>query len=149
MGHAARVLASLLLITVLGGCTSVPTPTSSLTPQMSVTYFTDPPNASLYAISGMHGPTPLTLQYDIPADFTDCVELEGLQVVWASGARQTVQLSACPGDALERQFTVKRPALPGREVDLWYATRVAELGLLPVDKDTPESHAGAVLASKR
>ena len=116
---------------------------------MSVTYFTDPPNASLYATSGIHGPTPLTLYYEVPAQFTACVELEETYVVWASGAKQVVRLRACPGDSLERQFTVTRPALPGRDVDLWYATRIADLGLLATDKDDEENNAGTAVASKR
>ena len=147
-------MALLLPTVLLCGCASAPlsppaTTEAPTAPQLYVTYFSDPPNASLYASSGVRGPTPLTLTYDIPADFTVCVELEGLEAVWASGARRTVQLSACPGDALERRFTVMRPALPGRDMDLWYATRVADLGLLPADKDSNENHADTAIASKR
>ena len=144
MESPTSALAPILLVAMLYGCAATPT-----TPKMSVTFFTDPPNASLYATSGIVGPTPLTLHYDIPADFTSCVELEGLQVVWASGARQAIELSACPGDTLERRFTIRRPAVPGRDVDLWYATRIRDLGLLPADKDNGENAAITTVASKR
>ncbi|MFB3106933.1 MAG: hypothetical protein ACE1ZA_18685, partial [Pseudomonadales bacterium] len=79
MESTRSALAPLLLAVVLYGCAATPT-----APEMSVTFFTDPPNASLYATSGIVGPTPLTLHYDMPVNFTSCVELEALHVVWAS-----------------------------------------------------------------
>ena len=144
MESPRSALAPLVLVVVLYGCAATRT-----APEMSVTFFTDPPNASLYATSGILGPTPLTLHYDIPADFTSCVELEGLHVVWASGARQAIEHSACPGDALEHRFTIRRPAVPGRDVDLWYAMRIRDLGLLPADRDNGENASITTVASKR
>ena len=144
MESPRSALAPLLLVVALYGCAATPT-----APKMSVAFVTDPPNASLYATSGIVGPTPLTLHYDIPVNFTSCVELEELHVVWASGAWQAIELSACPGDAPERQFTIRRPAVPGRDVDLWYATRITDLGLLPADQGNGKNAAITAVASKR
>ena len=115
--------------------------------QVAVTFFTEPANASLYSPSGgLYGASPLTLYYQVPPAWEDCVELEPLQAVWVSGAESEVALNACPENSHNQHFTFVRPDLVGADLDTWFAEKVEQLAMVedPVSLSRNPAHAARV-----
>ncbi|MDH3641329.1 MAG: hypothetical protein OES38_04495 [Gammaproteobacteria bacterium] len=115
--------------------------------QVAVTFFTEPANASLYSPSGgLYGATPLTLYYELPPKWDECVQLEPLQAVWVSGADAEVALTACPDKGNSQHYTFERPEIAGVDLDEWFAQKVDQLAMVedPVDVSRNPAHAATV-----
>jgi hypothetical protein len=108
MAMRLPVLAVLLL---LGGCTS-----------LRVLYQSDPSGATLYENGQPKGLTPFTLVYQPSQAFKNggCMELDPLEVRWASGATATTDgsLTACKSAGSRQRYMFIRPNVPGRDIDV-------------------------------
>ncbi len=115
--------------------------------QVAVTFFTEPANASLYSpTSGLYGAAPLTLYYPLPRIWDDCVQLEPLQAIWVSGVEADVRVRACPENSHAQHYTFMRPDVAGVDLDLWFAEKVGQLGMVnnPVSLSRNPAHAAKV-----
>ena len=118
--------------------------------QLQMTYYSDPPGATLYAGDRNLGRAPLTFHYDISeADQKrGSMNLQGLTARWVSGASQsygTVTTNLNIGK--NQYFTFKRPSdAPGLSTDMNYAL---ELEKLQVMRRQAEAAEDAAYSSKK
>lgn len=117
-GEDLKMKAHYLLIFIfsaLVGCASVP----------QLTYYSDPPGATLYDQNGKRwGTTPYSITYSAAKkdfDSGECIYLLPTMVRWASGAEADARLHMCP-PGYEKQYTFVRPTdVPGRDLDVQVA----------------------------
>jgi hypothetical protein len=102
------------------------------TNELSMTYYSDPPGASLIQADGKNfGRMPTTLTYTI----TDAdrkrgqMSLRGMSAQWPSGAKASASsINSNLSIGTEQSFTFKRPAnAPGLAADMNYALEVEKL----------------------
>lgn len=115
MRHALFALLSLMLLT---GCNS------ARTDQVRITYYSDPPGATLYENDIPRGRTPFTLTYNLPDHLKNetHITLPNASVVWPSGASASVnspQINRSLGT--NHQYHFARPNMPGREQDILFS----------------------------
>lgn len=114
----------LLLLPMICGCAT----------QLTVTYNSDPPGASLYQGNQMMGYCPMSLVYNItPQDRQRGYKLlQGTQVKWVSGATAKIeQLTAHLSIGEYQQFTFKRPdGIDGYETDAKFGLEVQKVRLM-------------------
>ena len=102
---------------------------------VKVTYYSDPPGATVYEGARVLGRTPVTIFYPISNEYRHdkYVQLRGARAVWASGASASIKsltLDRTKGNPLFHnifEFTFVRPDLPGREVDANFALQLEAL----------------------
>lgn len=102
------------------------------TNQLSVTYHSDPPGATVLRSDGAsYGRAPVTLNYEISdADRKrGQMTLNGLSAQWPSGAKASPSsISANLSNGTEQSYTFKRPSnAPGHATDMSYALEVEKL----------------------
>jgi hypothetical protein len=104
---------------------------------LSVTYFSDPAGATIYANNQQQtfGYAPVKLKYKVSKGFSsgnDCMQLQPVMVRWASGAEASVSmLRVCPQQGGNQQFTLVRPTgVAGRELDVQFALQLQQLAQL-------------------
>lgn len=101
--------------------------TGCATNRVSVTYYSDPPGATLYEGQRAVGYTPFTLMYNIlpEARNAQSLKVQGVKVVWASGVSTSVDhLILDRGKGSNFHFTFSRPDVPGRELDANFALQL-------------------------
>jgi len=103
--------------------------------KLNVTYYSDPPGASLYQGNQMMGYCPTTLIYDVSYDdrMNGYKLLQGTQVKWVSGASAKIdQLKATiESFTTYRQFTFMRPSdIEGYETDAKFGIEVQKVRLM-------------------
>lgn len=95
---------------------------------LSITYYSDPPGASLYEDGKYMGQAPLTLRYNLSdaALQNRVTKIKGLTARWVSGAEAYLNLTDVDlNSGLQQSFTFVRPAnYPGREMDVDYAVEI-------------------------
>lgn len=106
-------LACALVIAAITGCASTGTIKS-----ITVTYYSDPPGASLYSGGKYMGVTPIALSYGIGKN--TCNGVQPIRLLWASGAEANeTELRVCQQTGKYQQFTFSRPTdVPGRATDV-------------------------------
>jgi len=121
MKSKLRLFATIIFSIFMAGCAN----------QLQMTYYSDPPGATLYAGDRNLGRAPLTFNYDISeADQKrGSMNLQGLTARWVSGASQsygTVTSNLNIGKS--QYFTLKRPSnAPGLTADMNYALELEKL----------------------
>lgn len=104
------------------------------TPQIKVTYHSDPPGASLYSGNRPMGYCPTILAYNIsPQDRRrGYVLLQSAEVKWVSGATAKIdQLKAFLATGTYQQFTFMRPnGVAGMEADAKFGLEVQKVRLM-------------------
>ena len=99
-----------------------------------MTYYSDPPGATLYAGDRNLGRAPLTFNYDISeADQKrGSMNLQGLTARWVSGASQSYgTITSNLNIGKSQFFTLKRPSnAPGLSTDMNYALELEKLQVM-------------------
>jgi hypothetical protein len=134
------LLAIFSVIIVTSGCANRP----------QVTYYSDPPGATLYQSGRPMGTTPTTLTYARNKSFNkgQCIRIEGTSVKWASGAEASIAyLTMCPATGYSQQYTFIRPDTPGREIDLNYALQLQRNAIMGAQVAAQQRAAAAAAAS--
>ena len=96
--------------------------------QVMVTYYTDPPGATLYQAGKPFGLTPLYLVYTVDDEYGKggCMQLQGVHLRWLSGSTTSKDdVAICAEEGYSKELLIKRPEGSGRETDLNYAARLS------------------------
>lgn len=118
-----RLAISLLIAMLSAGCAS----------GLRVTYYSDPPGATIYQGAQAMGQAPVTLTYRIEDSFKagGCQRVQGTNAKWASGATAAIAyLDACSVIGDGQQYVFNRPDMAGREIDMNYALQLERNGIL-------------------
>ncbi|MFH2231669.1 MAG: hypothetical protein ABII13_00645 [Patescibacteria group bacterium] len=119
------ILIILLLSLMTYGCA---------TPQIAVTYNSDPPGSSLYTANQLMGYCPITLYYNIAPQHRQLgyMKLQETQVKWVSGAyAKIIDLTAYLATGPYQQLTFKRPeGIEGFETDAKFGLEVQKVRLM-------------------
>lgn len=116
-------LIAILAIALLAGCAT----------RIQVDYLSDPPGSTLYEEGRPVGVTPLSLYYEQDQAFKNggCLRTKGMSAVWASGAKaETPYMDICSSKGLVQHIWLRRPDVPGREVDMNYAIELQRNGIM-------------------
>jgi hypothetical protein len=101
---------------------------------LRITYYSDPPGATLYTDGGTFGPTPVTVQYEPTEEFKSggCMMLNTVSVRWVSGAAASIpSQKVCARNGESQHYLMDRPkGVAGLEVDMRYALEVEQVRLL-------------------
>jgi len=116
---------------------------------LNVSYFSDPPGATLYQDNQRFGFTPILLRYQITEEDRKrgYSVLRGTSVVWASGATANIKsLRADLSIGQNLQFTFRRPAdHPGMEADVKFALELERLAIMRRQAEAQEAQAAVQL----
>jgi hypothetical protein len=121
--------------------------------QLQMTYYSDPPGATLYAGDRNLGRAPLTFNYDISEadEKRGSMNLRGLTARWVSGASQsygTVTSNLKIGKS--QYFTLKRPSnAPGLSTDMNYALELEKLDVMRRQAQAAEDAADSAARAAR
>jgi hypothetical protein len=137
MKSKLRLVATILLGFFIAGCAN----------QLQVTYYSDPPGATLYAGDRNLGRAPLTFNYDISeADQKrGSMNLQGLTARWVSGASQSYgTFTSNLNIGKSQHFTLKRPSnAPGLSTDMNYALELEKLQIMQRQAQAAEDAAAS------
>lgn len=143
MKSKLRLVATVLLGFFMTGCAN----------QLQMTYYSDPPGATLYAGDRNLGRAPLTFNYDISEadEKRGSMNLQGLTARWVSGASQsygTVTSNLKIGKS--QYFTLKRPSnAPGLSTDMNYALELEKLQAMQRQAQAAEDAASSAARAAR
>ena len=118
-----------------------------------MTYYSDPPGATLYAGDRNLGRAPLTFNYDISEadEKRGSMNLRGLTARWVSGASQsygTVTSNLKIGKS--QYFTLKRPSnAPGLSTDMNYSLELEKLDVMRRQAQAAEDAADSAARAAR
>jgi len=101
--------------------------------QVRITYYSDPPGATLYEGQIAHGYTPITLIYNIPPEAINnrFLNINGVKVIWPSGVSASIDSLIVDRDKDSNfYFNFIRPDVPGREIDVNFALELERQRLL-------------------
>jgi len=134
------ILAILALLSAYGCATNT----------LSVTYFSDPPGATLYQGNQRLGYSPITLLYGQVADEQKKrgrTTIKGISAQWASGATTSFStFDVILSNGLTQQFTFIRPSgYPGRETDERFALEIEKLNAMRRQSEAQEAQAAVQL----
>jgi hypothetical protein len=121
--------------------------------QLQMTYYSDPPGATLYEGDRNLGRAPLRLSYNITEadEKRGSMNLRGLTARWVSGASQsygTVTSNLNIGKS--QYFTLKRPSnAPGLSTDMNYALELEKLDVMRRQAQAAEDAADSAARAAR
>ncbi len=143
MKSKLRLVTTALLGIFMTGCAN----------QLQMTYYSDPPGATLYAGDRNLGRAPLTFHYDISeADQKrGSMNLQGLTARWISGASQSYgTVTANLNTGKTQYFTLKRPSnAPGLSTDMNYAIELEKLQAMQRQAQAAEDAASSAARAAR
>jgi len=134
-----RLVLALFVAIPLGGCAQT----------IRVTYYSDPPGASVYANDNQQpfGYTPVTLTYK-PSESGNCKTYQPVLVRWVSGASASVEPRICLAQGPNQFLTFVRPSqVPGQSFDAQFALEIQRQAAQKAAQDKADRDAAYATAA--